>query len=256
MRSSAFNQSWAYPEVASIDVLHDGAWGGWGFNVGSKSGDELTFRNGGFQEQTGFGGNRKKDHLPTGPCGKVGKNQTRGQCRGFFAEMVLEELDIGGEFFTAAGKLYIKPNMTGTDWQTQVSVAASERLVSLIGTQQKPVANIQFHGITFTQSFPTFLGGISSNRSMAPGTGDWSIFKSGAVFFQGTEHVTVSQCTFREIGGNALFMYGFNRFNCVSSNEFVWLGDRRDFLLKTMDFILENDGFVLKMMDFTARLRL
>ena len=36
-------------EVAAIDVLHDGAWGGWGFNVASKRGNELTFRNGGFQ---------------------------------------------------------------------------------------------------------------------------------------------------------------------------------------------------------------
>ena len=60
MSSSAFNKTWAHPEVAGIDVLHDGAWGGWGFNVGSKEGDKLTFRNGGFQEQTGFGGG--------GPC--------------------------------------------------------------------------------------------------------------------------------------------------------------------------------------------
>ena len=36
-------------EVAAIDVLHDGAWGGWGFNVGEKTGNLLTFRDGGFQ---------------------------------------------------------------------------------------------------------------------------------------------------------------------------------------------------------------
>ena len=131
----------------------------------------------------------------------------------------------GGEFFTAAGKLCIKPNVTGTAWQHQVEVAASERLVSLIGTQEKPVANLRFEGITFTQSFPTFLGGTSANRSMAPGTGDWSIFRSGAVYLEGTEHVTVSRCTFREVGGNGLFMYSYNRWNTVSESEFVWLGD-------------------------------
>ena len=27
MSSGAFNKSWAHPEVAGIDVLHDGAWG-------------------------------------------------------------------------------------------------------------------------------------------------------------------------------------------------------------------------------------
>ena len=215
MSSGAFNKTWAHPEVAAIDVLHDGAWGGWGYNVGSKSGKELTFRNGGFQEQTGFGG--------AGPCSyDQSRNQT---CRGFFVEMVLEELDSGGEFFTAAGKLYIKPNVTGSAWQKQIAVGVSERLVSLIGTQEKPVAHLQFQGITFTQSLPTFLGGTSANRSMAPGTGDWSIFKSGAMYLEGTEHIQVSNCTFREIGGNGIFMYGYNRWNTVSESEFVWLGD-------------------------------
>ena len=48
MSSGAFNKSWSHPEVAGIDVLHDGAWGGWGFNVASKIGNEISFRNGGF----------------------------------------------------------------------------------------------------------------------------------------------------------------------------------------------------------------
>ena len=112
--------------------------------------------------------------------------------------MVLEELDNGGEFFTAAGKVYVKPNVTGDAWQKQVVVGVSERLVSLIGTQQKPVAHLQFKGITFTQSLPTFLGGTTANRSMAPGTGDWSIFKSGAMYLSGTEHIEVANCIPRD----------------------------------------------------------
>lgn len=138
---------------------------------------------------------------------------------------VLEELDNGGEFFTAAGKVYIKPNVTGDAWQKQVVVGVSERLVSLIGTQEKPVAHLHFNGITFTQSLPTFLGGSTANRSMAPGTGDWSIFNSGAMYLSGTEHIEVANCTFREIGGNGVFMYGYNRWNTVAQSEFVWLGD-------------------------------
>jgi hypothetical protein len=67
---------------------------------------------------------------------------------------VLEELDTGGEYFTAAGKLYIKPNVTGTAWQDEVVVGVSERLVSLVGSQESPVQHVQFHGITFTQSLP------------------------------------------------------------------------------------------------------
>ena len=76
----------------------------------------------------------------------------------------LLSLDTGGEYFTAAGKLYIKPNVTGTAWQKQIAVATSMRLVSLTGTQRNPwVANMHFHGLIFTQSLPTFLGGTSAN---------------------------------------------------------------------------------------------
>ena len=46
-----------------------------------------------------------------GPCGSRGKGKT---CRGFFAEMVLEELDSAGEWFSADGKLYVFPNATST----------------------------------------------------------------------------------------------------------------------------------------------
>eukprot|EP01051_Picozoa_sp_SAG22_P005295 SAG22_NODE_310_length_12645_cov_20.450183_2_plen_165_part_00 len=60
---------------------------------------------------------------------------------------------------------------------------------------------------------------------MAPGTGDWSIFRSGAVYLEGTEHVVVANCSFAEIGGNALFMMAYNRWNTVADSEFVWLGD-------------------------------
>ena len=35
----------------------------------------------------------------------------------------------------------------------------------------------------------------------------------------------MDRCTFREIGGNGLFMYSYNRWNTVSESEFVWLGD-------------------------------
>jgi hypothetical protein len=109
----------------------DGAWGGWGFNVASKSGNVASFRNGGFQEQTGFGG--------AGPCGQKGKGQ---KCRGFFVEMVLEELDAPGEWFAAGNTLYVYPNSSGTAWQGQISVGVSERLISLVGTQASPVQHI------------------------------------------------------------------------------------------------------------------
>ena len=41
----------------------------------------------------------------------------------------------------------------------------------------------------------------------------------------GTEEITISNCNFTELGGNALMMMGFNSHNTVADTEFAWLGD-------------------------------
>ena len=92
----------------------------------------------------------------------------------------------------AGNKLYIKPNSSGVDWKNTVYAATTERLVELVGTMDKPVSFLHFQGITFTKSLVTFLGGNSAPRSMAPGSGDWSIFPSAALYLEGTDHITVA----------------------------------------------------------------
>lgn len=135
---------------------------------------------------------------------------------------MLEELDMPGEFVVAGGRLFLKPNATAGSstrhnsdfasassstgpeaWQKDVVAATAERLVSIVGNQESPVQYLQFKGITFTQSMVTFLGGTSAPRYMAPGTGDWSIYPSAALYLEGTSHIQVANCTFEEIGGNA-----------------------------------------------------
>ena len=107
----------------------------------------------------------------------------------------------------------------------------AERLVSLVGSQAAPVRHIHFDGITFERSRPTFLGGPTSRRFMASGSGDWSIYPSAAVYLSGSENIVLSGCTLREIGGNAVMMRGFNRWNRVSSNEIHGCGDSAVVLL-------------------------
>ena len=79
--------------------------------------------------------------------------------------------------------------------------------------------------ITFTESLVTFLGGTTAPRFIAPGTGDWSIYPSAAVYLEGTEAITLANCTFTELGGNGLMMMGYNSRNTIADSEFVWLGD-------------------------------
>ena len=163
------SKSWskATLSVAGISALHDGSWGNWGFNVNSKNGSLLGFRNGGFQEQTGSGWDTNTDDNIRG-----GK-----RVNGFFMEMVLEELDAPGEFFYSPldRKLYVFLNKTTAaavgagpgSIQIDAKAVVAERLVSMVGTQQAPVMNISFTGITFEHSTPTFLGGETAPRFQA-----------------------------------------------------------------------------------------
>lgn len=57
--SPLFEKAWSHPDEAAVHVLHDGSWGGWGFNVAEKKDTLLHFRDGGFQEQTGTDCNGK-----------------------------------------------------------------------------------------------------------------------------------------------------------------------------------------------------
>ena len=90
IHSPAFDREWSVASVSSaaVHALHDGSWGNWGFNVESKNGSTLSFRNGGFQEQTGSGwdvssGARLRTRAPQTSVGG-------GRVNGFFVEMVLE----------------------------------------------------------------------------------------------------------------------------------------------------------------------
>ena len=50
---------------------------------------------------------------------------------------------------------------------------------------------ISFEGITFERSRTTFLGGSTAPRFQASGSGDWSVYPSGAVYLEGTEGVRI-----------------------------------------------------------------
>ena len=103
-------------------------------------------------------------------------------------------------------------------------IAVAERLVEVVGSQSEPVQGVSFSGVVFEHSRSTFLGGAFP-RFQASGSGDWSLYPSAALYLEGTENITVSDCTLQEMGGNGLMMHGYNRFNRVVQNEMHGAGD-------------------------------
>ena len=167
-----------------MHTLHDAAWGNWGFHV-EKGGrkEVLQFLDGGWQEQTGSGW---------------------GSDCSFFAEHVPEELDAPGEFTVSGSTLTLIPNGTDDGWKGQVEVGALEQLVSIAGSSQsRPVRHLAFRGLTFTQTTSGFM-----NKYTSPGVGDWSIYMSAAMMVDKAEHLTIDNCTFTELGSNAVLLHG------------------------------------------------
>ena len=61
-------------------------------------------------------------------------------------------------------------------------------------------------------------------RHAVPSAGDWALDRFSAVFLQGTEGVTITNCTFTRLDGNAVMVSGYNRNATVSHSDFSFIG--------------------------------
>jgi hypothetical protein len=139
-------------------------------------------------------------------------------------ENLLALLDEHDEFFfdAAAGALYVAVNDTagGAFANPPLIATRLDSLIRVAGTPDEPVADIVLDGLTFSHTAPTFMKPFA----MASG-GDLSVRVDGAVFLEGSVGAVVENCTFSGVGGNALFLYGFNRNASVTNSRFRFVGD-------------------------------
>jgi hypothetical protein len=75
---------------------------------------------------------------------------------------------------------------------------------------------IQFNGITFTHTFRTLF-----SKTYEPiFKSDWGLARAGAIFIQNAENITVQNCLFDQLGGNGIFVSGYNRSDVIYNNVF------------------------------------
>jgi hypothetical protein len=125
-----------------------------------------------------------------------------------FVENIFEELDVPGEWFLdeKAGTLYFYPPV-GVDMDEAVVEAVRLRhLIELRGTEQNPVRFVTLKGLTFRHAARTFM---DNKEPMV--RSDWTTYRGGAVFFNGTEDCTLEECFLDQVGGNAVFTNNYNR---------------------------------------------
>ena len=144
----------------------------------------------------------------------------------FFVENALAELDEAEEWFfdSESSKLYFFHNATEStpppeDWVFVVPDLA--RLVEVAGaSSESPVQDVRIQGLGLRDASYTYMDAWG-----VPSGGDWALHRGGALFLERTQNVTISDCVFKRLDGNALMISGFNRATSVERNHFLWIGD-------------------------------
>jgi hypothetical protein len=190
---------WADPRGAYIHAIHQYLWGDVHYVITGKSADGNVAYEGGWQN------NRPKP--------------MHAQYR--FVENVFEEMDAPGEWYLdrANSLLYFYPP-AGLDLENAVVEAVRlKHLVEFRGSQESPVKWIELRGFTFQHASRTFM---ETREPLL--RSDWRIYRGGALFFTGAEDCYMDDCFLDQLGGNCIFVSGYNRRIRISRTHIARAG--------------------------------
>ena len=179
-------KTWQNPTGAYLHAMHNLLWGDMHWLVkGKKDNGELILE-GGWQN------NRPSKMHPVYRM----------------VENVFEELDAPGEWFynAAQRKLYYYPDKDVDLKAAIVEVVQLKHLIELNGSITNPVRNIYFKGFVFKHAARTFM----DNKEPLLRS-DWTVYRGGAVTFNGAENCSITNCEFCSVGGNTIFVNNYNR---------------------------------------------
>ncbi|MEO7991288.1 MAG: PDZ domain-containing protein [Chryseolinea sp.] len=182
---------WKSPEGGYVHALHQNEWGDFHYIItGKNDKGELTLE-GGWQN------NRR--------MGMHGRHR--------FVENIFEELDTVNEWYydKKAKTLYYYPPK-GLDITTaKIETPQITHLFEFRGSEKNPVTNINIEGLALTQTLRSFM----QNKEPLLRS-DWTIYRVGAVLFDGAKNCTLKNCSLTNLGGNAVFFNKYNRGCTVS----------------------------------------
>jgi hypothetical protein len=182
---------WKSPEGGYVHAIHPCEWGDIHYVItGKDEKGELTLE-GGWQN------NRK-----------MGMHQKYR-----FVENIFEELDTVNEWFydKKTKILYYYPPKDMDIKTAKFETPQISHLFEFKGTETNPVRNISIEGLKLTHTLRTFM----QNKEPLLRS-DWTIYRGGAVLFDGAVNCSLKNCTLQNLGGNAIFFNNFNR-NCEVS---------------------------------------
>jgi hypothetical protein len=190
---------WADPTGGYYHAMHPAFWGDFTWRITGKDTQGKVLLEGGWQNNRGA----------------AAHEQVR------FVENIFEELDAPGEWFlnSATHTLYFHPP-AGLDLKTAAVEATRLRtLVELRGDAAHPVKWVTLRGLVFRHAGRT----VMDNREPLLRS-DWTIYRGGAVFFNGAEDCTLENSFIDQVGGNAVFVNNYNRRIAIRGTQIAKAG--------------------------------
>jgi hypothetical protein len=201
---------WKDPAGGFLHAMHKHLWGDFHYRITGKDPRGAPTLEGGWQNNRRLG--------------------MHDQFR--FVENIAEELDAPGEWFLdhAARTLSIIPPAGVNLARAKVEAVRLRHLVELRGTAASPVRYVTFKGLTFRHAARTFM----DNKEPLLRS-DWTVYRGGAIVFEGAEDCSVERCEIDGVGGNAVMVSGYNRrisiktcnIHDVGGNGVAFVGEPR-----------------------------
>ena len=192
-------KGWKNPSGGFLHAMHIDDWGDFHYRITGKDNDGNLSLEGGWQN------NR--------PMGLHKDNR--------MVENIFEELDVSGEWYfdKSSSTLYYYPLPGEDPSMTDFEAANLKNLVTLKGSKEEPVKNVTISGITFTGTARTFMEEYEPLLRS-----DWTIYRGGALFLEGTEDCSIKDCDLIDLGGNGVFFSKYNRRSSISGSLFTRIG--------------------------------
>jgi hypothetical protein len=182
---------WMSPAGGYVHALHNAKWGDFHYAIAGKDSNGQLILEGGWQNNRRSGMHEKYR----------------------YAENIFEELDTVNEWYfdKHARILYYYPP-GGLDLKiAKFETPQLAHLFEFRGTMENPVKNVTISGLTLTETLRTFM----QNKEPLLRS-DWTIYRGGAILFDGAIGCRLENCILQNLGGNAVFFNKFNQ-NCEVS---------------------------------------
>jgi len=199
---------WHSPEGGFVHALHGSLWGDFHYLITGKNAKGEAALEGGWQNNRRMGMHHKYR----------------------FVENIFEELDTAGEWYydKKSRVLYFYPAEGLNLKKAKFEVPQIAHLFEFKGSEANPVKNIHIQNLSLTQTLRTFM----QNKEPLLRS-DWTIYRGGAVLYDGAVNCSLKNCTLSGLGGNAVFFNNFNR-DCevsgcliseIGASAFCFVGD-------------------------------